>query len=304
MLFKPRCRTGFGELGELVAVALGVHAAPETPMLENVQLAVARQFHQRLAFQHAAFILGQILEKVAVEEKETAVDPMTFEVGLLGELDDAVAFHFDFAEAGRRVDAEDGAKLLLRKVAAEFFCKIGIGQTVAIGDGELFGVAKIFARRLGGAAAGHVFFAGEGERDFPVEFALLFVDDDLIGLEVDGGVGVAQVEVAEIIFYHVGPEAEAEHEAPEAVPRIALHDVPEDGVFADGHHRFGAKLGFLLDAGAKATAQDEDGNIRCVHARNAGETFSAMKARTCRCLRLSPNLAARESQNHHRHPGL
>jgi hypothetical protein len=29
-----------------------------------------------------------------------------------------------------------------------------------------------------------------------------------------------------------------------------------------------------------------------------------MKARTCRCLRLSPNLAARESQNHHRHPGL
>ena len=45
-----------------------------------------------------------------VKKKETAVDPVAFEVGLLGELDDAAALDLDFAETRRWVDAKDGAE--------------------------------------------------------------------------------------------------------------------------------------------------------------------------------------------------
>ena len=70
----------------------------------------ARDLHQRPALQHAAFVLGQVFEKIVVKKKETAVDPVAFEVGLLGELDDAAALDLDFAETRRWVDAKDGAE--------------------------------------------------------------------------------------------------------------------------------------------------------------------------------------------------
>jgi hypothetical protein len=42
--------------------------------------------------------------------------------------------------------------------------------------------------------------------------------------------------------------------------------MPQDGMFADGHHRLGAEFGFLLDACAQPAAQDENRNVNCVHA--------------------------------------
>ena len=80
------------------------------------------------------------------------------------------------------------------------------------------------------------------------------MDGYLVGLELDGAVGVVQVEIAEVILHHLRLETEAQHEAAEPVLRVNLHDVPENRMFADGHHRFGAELGFLLDARAQAAA--------------------------------------------------
>ena len=97
-LFQPRRIARLDELSELIPVALGVHAGPETGMLVDVQFSVACELHQRLAFEDAAFILRQAFQKIPVEEKIATIDPMAFEVGLLGELDDAVAVHFDLAK--------------------------------------------------------------------------------------------------------------------------------------------------------------------------------------------------------------
>jgi hypothetical protein len=119
---------------------------------------------------------------------------------------------------------------------------------------------------LGDAAAGLVAFAGEGERDVPVELMLVFVDGDLVGAQVDGGIGVAEMEITEVVLDDLGLEPEAQDEAPKAVPGIGSHHMPENGMLADGDHRFGAEFRFLLDARAQAAAQDENGDVgRFVH---------------------------------------
>src|ERR1035441_2271414 len=129
MSFQPGRVAGLDQLGEMIAVALGVHAAPETLMLVDVQLAVARQLHQRLALQHAAFILGQAFQKITLEEKESAVDPVAFEVGFLREFNDAVAIHLDLAKTRRRVDAEDGAEFFPGEMMLKFLRETGAGRS-------------------------------------------------------------------------------------------------------------------------------------------------------------------------------
>src|ERR1017187_3241318 len=266
MSFQPGRVAGLDQLGEMIAVALGVHAAPETLMLVDVQLAVARQLDQRIALQHAAFILGQAFQKIALEKKETAVDPVAFEVGFLREFNHPVAIHFDFAETRRRVDAEDGAEFFPGEMMLKCLREIGVGQAVAVSHGKMFCLAEIFARGLGDAAAGHVFLAGVGERDFPIELVPMLVDSHLVGLELDGAVGVVQVEVAEIILHNLRLETEAQYKTAKTMPRVNLHDVPENRMFTDGPHRLGAEFSFFLDARAEAAAQDENRDVgRFVH---------------------------------------
>jgi hypothetical protein len=73
------------------------------------------------------------------------------------------------------------------------------------------------------------------------------------------------VKIAEIVLHGVGLEAQAEHKTAEAVFGVNLHYVPENRVFADGHHGFGAEFGFFFNARTQAPAQDEDGNVHSVH---------------------------------------
>jgi hypothetical protein len=70
-----------------------------------------------------------------------------------------------------------------------------------------------------------------------------------------------QVEIAEIIPYRISLESQAKNEPSEAVPGINPHHVPENRMFTNGHHGFGPKLGFFLDASPKPAAQNQDGNI-------------------------------------------
>src|SRR3974390_2292507 len=92
------------------------------------------------------------------------------------------------------------------------------------------------------------------------------MDGDLVGLEIYGGVGFPQVKIAEVILYHVGLETKAQHEAPETMPGVNLHDMPEHRMLADGHHGLGPEFRFLLDARAEAAAQDKNRNFCNIHA--------------------------------------
>jgi hypothetical protein len=75
-----------------------------------------------------------------------------------------------------------------------------------------------------------------------------------------------EVEITEVVLDDVGLETQAQDEAPESVAGINLHDVPENGMFANGDHWLGPEFGFFLDARAQAAAQDENWDIdRFVH---------------------------------------
>ena len=64
--------------------------------------------------------------------------------------------------------------------------------------------------------------------------------------------------IAEEVLDHLALVTEAKDEFLEPVRGINLHDMPENGAIADGHHGFGPILGFLPQPGALASAQDDD----------------------------------------------
>src|SRR2546423_7667059 len=121
----------------------------------------------------------------------------------------------------------------------KFSGEIGVGNAIAISHAEVFSAAKILAGGLSDPAAGHAFESGVGESDFPVEVVGGFMDDNLVGLELDGAVAVVEVEVAEVVYDVFSLEAEAEDEAFETMPGVKLHDVPQNGMVADGDHGLG-----------------------------------------------------------------
>src|ERR1700733_5557497 len=133
----PRGLARFPKLIEVFAVALGVHCVPKAAMLANAQLAIARQIHKRLSLQHACFVLAEVLEDVALEEKITAIDPVIGKIWLFRELDDLIVLQFQFSEPRRWVDTEDRADLALLHMKLEFIKQIGIGDPVAVGHREV-----------------------------------------------------------------------------------------------------------------------------------------------------------------------
>src|ERR1043166_8477927 len=88
---EPGRVAGFNKLRELLAIALGIHARPESAMSVNVKLTVPRELHQRIALEHATLVLGKIFPEIPVKEKITAVDPVILNVRLLREFDDTIA---------------------------------------------------------------------------------------------------------------------------------------------------------------------------------------------------------------------
>ena len=68
------------------------------------------------------------------------------------------------------------------------------------------------------------------------------------------------VIVEEVALDLVALVAEREHELIEAVPRVVLHDVPQDRPSADLDERLRTDLGLFGESCARAAAQDDDGN--------------------------------------------
>jgi hypothetical protein len=84
ILFQPGWVAGLGEPGQFFAIALRIHAGPKTGVFVDVQLTIARQFHEGIAFQDAALIFRKAFQEIAVEKEIAAVDPMIFQIGLFG----------------------------------------------------------------------------------------------------------------------------------------------------------------------------------------------------------------------------
>ena len=72
--------------------------------------------------------------------------------------------------------------------------------------------------------------------------------------------------VEEIVADDIALIAKANNEVADIEVRIVLHDVPEDRLATDGHHRLGAVLGLFTQTRAKAT-----GEKNCFHSTDATE---------------------------------
>src|SRR5262249_14995651 len=95
--------------------------------------------------------------------------------------------------------------------------------------------------------------------DVPVLTAGRGVDACLFGgAKADAEVGAGEVVVEEVALDDPALVAQAHDEVGEAVPGVALHDVPQDGPPADGDHRLGDVVGHVADARALSAAEDDN----------------------------------------------
>ena len=78
---------------------MGIHRVPKAAMLADTQFAIARKIHQRISFQDASFVLAEVFEDFALEEKIAAVDPVIGKIRLFREFDDLVIFQFQLAKS-------------------------------------------------------------------------------------------------------------------------------------------------------------------------------------------------------------
>ena len=140
--------------------------------------------------------------------------------------------------------------------------QVGVGHAIAVGDGELAGVAQVLGGRAADPGPGHGQLAGIGQGHLPVLFVVDRMDREVVRLELDGEVTVHRCIIQEIRLDHFGLVSQAEDEAVKAVMGIGSHDVPEDGTIADGDHGLGANLRLLAQSRPQAAAQNEDGHVR------------------------------------------
>src|ERR1044071_5979466 len=96
---------------------------------------------------------GEIGVKAAPEEEVAAIDPGRMQFGLLDKFDQFVARHAELAKSRRRIDSENRADLAAAQMKIELGRKVGVGQSVAIRHGVMFGITEISCGGTGDAAA-------------------------------------------------------------------------------------------------------------------------------------------------------
>ena len=83
------------------------------------------------------------------------------------------------------------------------------------------------------------------------------VQDHLAGGELEGHVAGAQEVVVEIVLDDVAHIAEADDEIGDAVGGVDLHDVPEDRLAADLHHRLRPERRLLHQPRAEPAGEND-----------------------------------------------
>ena len=140
---------------------------------------------------------------------------------------------------------------------------IDVRHAVAVGEEE-FAVGRLqVLRRLKDAPPRAGLKASTRKRNLPVTFRHLLVELDLRRMaERDRGIACAEVVVHEVIHKRLALVAETEDEALAAERRIALHDMPENRLLADRHHRLRQQLRHVAQTRPLATAEDHHGRHR------------------------------------------
>ena len=84
------------------------------------------------------------------------------------------------------------------------------------------------------------------------------MDSHLVLLHVEGDIRFVEEVVCEVFLDDIAFVAEEDNKIIVAVGRVYFHDVPENRLAVDFHHRFGDEVGFFREAGTHAACEDED----------------------------------------------
>ena len=90
----------------------------------------------------------------------------------------------------------------------------------------------------------------------------------IVCFQPDSKIAIHRRVIEKIGLYDLGLVAQTQDKGLESVVGIGPHDMPEDGVVPNRHHGFGTGLGFLAQARAEATTEDENWYLRRLQGRN------------------------------------
>ena len=175
---------------------------------------------------------------------------------------DRIAIKEHLAETGFRMDGGHRDQFAAFPVGLIKFSDIHITHTVAVGEKETIVILLEILCRFPHPVAGHGILARTGESDFPIGFIGFAVKRDIRRMpQFDRGIGSAQMVVDKIIDKSFAFVTQTENETAHTECGITFHNVPDDGLFTDGDHRFGEQLRNIAQTGPFAAAEDHQGNI-------------------------------------------
>ena len=234
-----------------------VHALPESLVATRREVAVGHDFVDRRGFEKTVFPVEVAREEGAIDDHESAIDEAAGPGRFFLKSRYQIAIEFQFAEAPLRMDGGNRQQLAGSAVKIEQRGDIDVRHAVAVGQKEFAVFGGEIARGAPHPAAGHGFDAGVGQRHLPVGFeGFAVIDDAALLAQLHGDVGRAGVKIEEIVDELLALVAEAENEAGDAECGVSAHDVPDDRLFADRHHRFREQLGHFPQPGPLPAAEN------------------------------------------------
>ena len=255
-------------LFEVKVVLEHIHGFPEPAMLESVHFAGIYDVREWFAFEHDGIgILGQEVKDLGFADKESGVDPITFANRFLLErgYNSRLLVNANSAKASSWLIDCHRESLATFVVSLYGFGDVEVCHTIAVSETELL-LSHIFADSLQ-AACSHRVEPGIYDGNLPV-LGVVLVELEAIVAQVECDIGVKQEIVHEVFLDDVLLVAGTDDEFVDAVCRIRLHDVPEDGLAANLNHRLRHVLGLLAESCAKTASKNN-----CFHMLFFGVKF-------------------------------
>src|SRR5208283_2756319 len=106
-LNSPGSLAGCPEFIEIFEVALGIHASPETAMLEHAEVPITGEADQRISLQNTILLRRKIGQEITVKEEVSTINPTIAELRLLTKLLNLCLLDSELPTPRGWVDSED-----------------------------------------------------------------------------------------------------------------------------------------------------------------------------------------------------
>lgn len=239
------------------------------------ELAVGGQLLHR--FPSPVDVAGDVVEDLRLQDEVTTVDPALGHLRFLVESFDERAVQAELPEPSTWVNCCDGGQPLAASVELDECRQIDVGNTVTVGHHERR-VTEVVAH-LEQATSSLTVQPRIDDGHLPGLCLGSMMLDRARG-EVDRDVVDTLDCLCEVSLDDLALVPGADDELVEAVMAVVLHDVPEDRSVTDLDHRFGPYVGFLAEATADTTRQDDDFHGRIVAPVGGSGSVSSVAAAT------------------------